>query len=108
MTDRRARVLMVGLILVFPWLMTGLGPASWSGSGVATVAVVEALLVVGLLFAAGERERLLALRSRASVGVVAAERRVAPSVPHVRPAGQAGLGQGVGRRLRASIGLSPR
>ena len=64
MRDRQVRLVFLGLILAFPLL---LGASSSSGAG--PVFGVEAVVVLGLMFASRERRRILALSGQpAAVG----------------------------------------
>ena len=64
MRDRRARLVVAGLILIFPVLMVGASPRrSLTRPTVATVFGLEVVLGVGLVAAGLERRRLLAERA---------------------------------------------
>lgn len=64
MRDRRARVGLVGLMLMFPALMVGMSPRTTSVRGaVLPVLATEIILVAGLSNVARERQRLLAERT---------------------------------------------
>jgi hypothetical protein len=91
MRDRRARVGLVGLMLIFPALMVGMSPRTTSVRGaVLPVLATEAILIGGLAGVARERQRLLAERSAPP----AVSRRTAPTVPHAaRPLSRAPLGR---------------
>ncbi len=92
MRDRRARVGLVGLILIFPALMVGMSPRTTSVRGaVLPVLATELILVAGLTNVVRERQRLLAERT-----APAAPRRPAavPSAPHAsRPLRGAPVGR---------------
>ncbi len=59
MRDRRVRLAFLGLILAFPLLMTLTGGRALDRETAKAIFAVEAVLTVGLLFAARSRRELL-------------------------------------------------
>ena len=85
MRDRRARVAMLGLVLMFPGLILAAAPVKSSARLTSlTVVGVEAVLMGGLFAAARERRMLLSEQLAAPELTVRASRAV-PSFPHARP-----------------------
>ena len=79
MRDRRVRVAVVGMMLIFPALMVGMSPRTTSvREAVLPVLATEVILVAGLSGVARERQRLAAERT-----APAGRPAVVASVPHV-------------------------
>lgn len=87
MRDRHVRWIVLGLILAFPVLVTALSsptvgaPAPWSAEALGSLALVEGIVVVGLLGAYRARRGLLAGRE-----VLTADARVRLTDAHFGPA----------------------
>jgi hypothetical protein len=92
MRDRRARVAVVSLILLFPALMVGMNPRTTSvREAVLPVLATQAILVVGLSNVARERQRLLAARSAPTPD---SKRGLVSNLPHAsRPLRKAPAGR---------------
>lgn len=76
MRDRRARVAVIGLLMLIPALMAGMSPRTTSvREALMPVLATEIVLLAGLSGAARERKRLLTERAMPA-------RRPVPSAPH--------------------------